>query len=43
MAIQASQALAKQLSISRNSVWLIHDRLIAEGYLQARKAIAEPT
>lgn len=43
MAVQASQALAEQLSISRNSLWLIYDRLIAEGYLQTHKTIAEPT
>jgi GntR family transcriptional regulator/MocR family aminotransferase len=42
-AVQASQAFAKQLSISGNTLWLVHDRLIVEGYLQARKAIVEPT
>src|SRR5690242_3530618 len=37
--IPASRALAEQLGISRNTVLLVYDRLIAEGYLQARKAI----
>jgi GntR family transcriptional regulator/MocR family aminotransferase len=37
--IPASRVLAEQLSISRNTVLLVYDRLIAEGYLQARKAI----
>lgn len=37
--VPASRALAEQLSISRNTVLLVYDRLIAEGYLQARKAI----
>jgi len=31
--------LAEQLSISRITVWLVHDRLIAEGYLRVRKGI----
>jgi len=37
--IPASRVLAEQLGISRNTVLLVYDRLIAEGYLQARKAI----
>lgn len=37
--IPASRMLADQLGISRNTVLLVYDRLIAEGYLQARKAI----
>ncbi|MGH7148820.1 MAG: hypothetical protein ACREIJ_13100 [Nitrospiraceae bacterium] len=43
MANQISQAFAEQFSIFRNTLWLVHDRLIAEGSLQARKTIAEPT
>ena len=37
--IPASRVLAEQLGISRNTVLLVYERLIAEGYLQARKAI----
>jgi GntR family transcriptional regulator/MocR family aminotransferase len=37
--IPASRVLAEQLGISRNTVLLVYDRLIAEGYLQTRKAI----
>ncbi|MBA4144112.1 MAG: PLP-dependent aminotransferase family protein [Nitrosospira sp.] len=37
--VPASRVLAEQLGISRNTVLLVYDRLIAEGYLQARKAI----
>lgn len=37
--IPASRVLAEQLGTSRNTVLLVYDRLIAEGYLQARKAI----
>jgi len=37
--IPASRVLADQLSISRNTVLLVYDRLIAEGYLQSRRAI----
>src|SRR5688500_20384318 len=37
--IPSSRVLAEQLGISRNTVLLVYDRLIAEGYLQARKAI----
>src|SRR5687768_4062394 len=37
--IPASRMLADQLGISRNTVLLVYDRLIAEGYLLARKAI----
>ncbi|SFW40898.1 PLP-dependent aminotransferase family protein [Nitrosovibrio sp. Nv17] len=37
--IPASRVLAEQLGISRNTVLLVYDRLMAEGYLQARKAI----
>ena len=37
--VPSSRALAEQLSISRKTVLLVYDRLIAEGYLKARKAI----
>lgn len=37
--VPASRALAGQLGVSRNTVLLAYDRLIAEGYLQARVAI----
>ena len=37
--VPASRVLADQLSISRNTVLLVYDRLIAEGYLQSRRAI----
>jgi GntR family transcriptional regulator/MocR family aminotransferase len=37
--VPASRVLAEQLGISRNTVLLVYDRLVAEGYLQARKAI----
>ncbi|MBA2659797.1 MAG: PLP-dependent aminotransferase family protein [Nitrosospira sp.] len=37
--IPASRVLAEQLGTSRNTVLLVYDRLIAEGYLQSRKAI----
>lgn len=37
--IPASRVLAEQLGTSRNTVLLVYDRLMAEGYLQARKAI----
>ncbi len=37
--VPASRALAEQLGASRNTVILVYDRLIAEGYLQAREAI----
>lgn len=37
--IPASRVLAEQLAISRNTVLLVYDRLIAEGYLQSRRAI----
>lgn len=37
--VPASRALAEQLGVSRNTVLLAYDRLIAEGYLQARGAI----
>jgi len=36
--VPASRALAEQLSVSRNTVLLAYDRLVAEGYLQAREA-----
>lgn len=37
--LPASRVLAEQLGISRNTVLLVYDRLIAEGYLHSRKAI----
>jgi GntR family transcriptional regulator / MocR family aminotransferase len=37
--VPASRALAEQLGVSRNTVLLAYDRLIAEGYFQARGAI----
>jgi len=37
--VPASRALAEQLGASRNTVLLVYDRLIAEGYLQTREAI----
>ena len=36
--VPASRALAEQLSVSRNTVLLAYDRLVAEGYLQTREA-----
>ncbi|MGH1418886.1 MAG: PLP-dependent aminotransferase family protein [Hyphomicrobiaceae bacterium] len=36
MAMPASRTLAEQLSVSRNTVILAYDRLIAEGYIEAR-------
>lgn len=36
--VPASRALAEQLGVSRNTVLLAYDRLIAEGYLQTREA-----
>lgn len=37
--VPASRALAEQLGVSRNTVVLAYDRLIAEGYLETREAI----
>lgn len=37
--LPASRALADQLGVSRNTVLLAYERLIAEGYLQAREAV----
>lgn len=39
MPVPASRALAEQLGVSRNTVVLAYERLIAEGYLQTRKTI----
>lgn len=38
MAVPASRALSEQLGVSRNTVVLAYERLIAEGYLQTRPA-----
>jgi len=37
--LPASRALADQLNVSRNTVLLAYERLTAEGYLQARRAV----
>ena len=37
--VPATRALAKQLNVSRNTVLIAYDQLIAEGYLETRKAI----
>lgn len=37
--VPASRSLAKQLDASRNTILLVYDRLIADGYLQTREAI----
>lgn len=37
--MMATRALSRQLAVSRNTVLLAYDRLIAEGYLQSRPAV----
>ena len=38
-AVPATRALSQQLNVSRNTVLLAYERLIAEGYLETRPTV----